>query len=36
MRDTVAALNPMLMTDYVSRIPDEPIDRVVEMLVEYL
>lgn len=32
----VASLRPRLMTDYVCRIGDEPIDRAVEMLVEYL
>jgi hypothetical protein len=32
----VASLQPALMTDYVCRICDEPLDRAVETLVEYL
>ena len=32
----VASLRPALMTDYVCRIRDEPLDRAVEMLREYL
>lgn len=32
----VAALKPDLMTDYVCRIRDEPLDRAVETLVGYL
>jgi hypothetical protein len=32
----VASLQPALMTDYVCRIRDEPLDRAVETLVEYL
>lgn len=32
----VASLKPVLMTDYVCRVRDEPLDRVVEKLTEYL
>lgn len=32
----VASLGPVLMTDYVCRIRDEPLDRAVETLFEYL
>lgn len=32
----VASLKPALMTDYVCRIRDEPLDRAVETLTEYL
>ena len=32
----VASLGPVLMTDYVCRIRDEPLDRAVETLVGYL
>jgi hypothetical protein len=32
----VASLRPGLMTDYVCRIRDEPLDRAVDALVEYL
>lgn len=32
----VASLTPALMTDYVGRIRDEPLDRAVETLTEYL
>lgn len=32
----VASLTPALMTDYVCRIRDEPLDRAVETLVAYL
>lgn len=32
----VASLEPALMTDYVCRIRDEPLDRAVETLIEYL
>ncbi|WP_049935202.1 hypothetical protein [Haloplanus natans] len=32
----VASLKPVLMTDYVCRIRDGPLDRAVETLVDYL
>jgi len=32
----VASLEPALMTDYVCRVHDAPVDRAVETLVEYL
>lgn len=32
----VASLNPTLLTDYVCRIRDDPLDRAVETLIEYL
>lgn len=32
----VASLKPALMTDYVCRIHDEPLDRAVDALTEYL
>ncbi len=32
----VTSLSPGMMTDYVCRVRDEPVDRAVEMLVEYL
>jgi hypothetical protein len=32
----VASLKPVLMTDYVYRIRDGPLDRAVETLVDYL
>lgn len=32
----VASLDPALMTDYVCRIRDDPLDRAVDVLVEYL
>jgi len=32
----VASLTPALMTDYVCRVRDEPLDRAVETLGEYL
>jgi hypothetical protein len=32
----VVSLNPALMTDYVCRIRDAPLDRAVETLVEHL
>ena len=32
----VASLQPTLMTDYVCRVRDEPLDRAVEELAEYL
>lgn len=32
----VASLEPALMTDYVCRVRDEPLDRAVETLTEYL
>lgn len=32
----VASVTPRLMTDYVCRIDDEPLDRAVETLFEYL
>jgi hypothetical protein len=32
----VASLTPVLMTDHVCRIRDEPLDRAVEILTEYL
>lgn len=32
----VASLDPILMTDYVCRIRDEPLDRAVETLTSYL
>lgn len=32
----VASLAPALMTDYVCRVRDDPLDRAVETLVEYL
>ena len=32
----VASLKPTLMTDYVCRIRDEPLDRAVDTLTEYL
>lgn len=32
----VASFEPMLMTDYVCRIRDEPLDRAVETLTSYL
>lgn len=32
----VASLQPTLMTDYVCRVRDKPLDRAVEKLTEYL
>ncbi len=32
----VASLKPALMTDYVCRVRDEPLDRAVEKLTDYL
>jgi len=32
----VASLTPALMTDYVCRVRDEPLDRAVETLTRYL
>jgi mRNA-degrading endonuclease toxin of MazEF toxin-antitoxin module len=32
----VASIKPALMTDYVCRIRDDPLDRAVETLVDYL
>ena len=32
----IASLKPALMTDYVCRISDDPIDRAVKILTEYL
>lgn len=32
----IASLKPVLMTDYICRIRDEPLDRAVESLTQYL
>jgi mRNA-degrading endonuclease toxin of MazEF toxin-antitoxin module len=32
----ITSLRPALMTDYVCRVHDEPLDRAVEMLLDYL
>lgn len=33
---SVTSLQPSLMTDYVCRIREEPLDRAVDVLLEYL